>query len=202
MNDRPSASHSSDDAPGPNAPGVDDEAPGEAAACELAQICPKTPQSCELRDTCPFREAEGLADRVERLSAVSRELGVRSRDIALQSDRWFLALIDGVDKSLERARAGVAATGHAAWSRSRGWLPRLARSTSPKDRILRAIHQEARRQGLDPTQPGVESFSERIALVVEMVLTGMIDVDDVAFEAEDQPGTPAVSETTPEDGQP
>lgn len=145
----------------------------------------------------------------DRLAGWSHQLAERGYDIAVESDRWFLAALQGLDRGMNRAGSGLAGAGQLVVARSRRWLPRFGREVAPSERIRRAIAREAKRRGLEGEE--LERFSQNIGLVVEMVLSGAVNVEDIAFEhaAADEPApasgpcdAPAepVSETLPGSG--
>jgi hypothetical protein len=135
-----------------------------------------------------FDERAGKLARARRLlSGWSRELANHAHQIASQSDHWFLSVVEGIERGAQSAQTGL---GKLVVS-----LPGLGSSESPRQRIQRLLQAEAQKQGYDAGSREFELFSERIAIVVELVLTGAVKVEDIAFE-------PGVSETAPENGQP
>lgn len=121
------------------------------------------------------------------LAGWSRDLAGHAQQIASESDRWFLSIVDGVDRGARRAQAGLGKLVHS--------LPRVGSRESPRQRIQRMLRAEAAKHGFDPGSPEFDLFSERIAIVVELVLIGAVKIEDIAFE-------PGVSETTPGNDQP
>lgn len=115
-----------------------------------------------------------------RLADLSRDLAEHGYDIAVEGDRWFVAALHGLDRGMNRAGSGVAEAGQQVVARSRRWLPRFGRDIPPRERIRRAIAREAKRRGIEGEQ--LECFSQNIGLVVELVLSGEVSVEDIAFE--------------------
>jgi hypothetical protein len=121
------------------------------------------------------------------LTGWSRELAVHAQQIASESDRWFVSIVGGIDRGAQRAQSGV---GKLLLS-----LPGLSASESPRQRIQRLIRAEAKKRGLEADERALELFSERIGIMVELVLSGALKIEDIAFEQ-------AVNQTPPPDGPP
>ncbi len=126
------------------------------------------------------------------LAGWSREVVEHAHDMAGQSDRWFLSMIAEIEKGAQRAQDGIVLAGRKLLVS----LPSLGRQESPKQRMRRLFEREAKKRGLDISSREFERFSERIATVVELVLTGALKVEDIAFEAD----ADRLSEMAPESG--
>lgn len=124
--------------------------------------------------------ARPLWNQWNRLVGWSRDLAGRGHDIAVESDRWFVAALQGLDRGMTRARSEVSEAGRQVMVRSKAWLPGARHNAGPKERIRRAIIREAKRRGFQGEQ--LDQFSQNIALVVELVLSGAVSVEDIAFE--------------------
>jgi hypothetical protein len=136
-------------------------------------------------------DSEQRPGRLERgrllLTCWSRELAVHAQQIASDSDRWFVSIVGGIDRGAQRAQSGF---GKLLLS-----LPGMSTGESARQRIQRLIFAEAKKRGLEADDRALELFSERIGLMVELVLTGALKIEDIAFEQ-------GVNETPPEDGPP
>lgn len=127
-----------------------------------------------------------LKSRWNRLACWSHDVAEQGHGIAVESDRWFVAALQGLDRGMTRARSGVAEAGHQMIVRSKRWLPRVGEDVTPRERIRRAIAREAKRQGFEREQ--LEQFAGNIGLIVELVLSGVVNIEDIAFEhADDEP---------------
>lgn len=128
-----------------------------------------------------------LRVRLDRVADWSHGVAERGHYIAAESDRWFVTALHGLDRRMTRARSGVAEAGHQVMVRSKRWFSTIRRDVSASERIRQAILREAGRQGFQADQ--LEQFSENIGLVVEMVISGAVKVEDIAFEqaATDEP---------------
>jgi hypothetical protein len=109
----------------------------------------------------------------------ARRLASLSADLALASDQWFLGALDRADSGarwLESAARRLGVQPARLWERL--WPPK-----SPRERLLALLRAEARRAHYDVSQPAFQLFSERIAVLLDLVFTGAVSLDDIAFEA-------------------
>lgn len=128
----------------------------------------------------------GFAARAEQLAALRERLRNGTAHVAEESDRWFLAALRGMDQGLRWSREGATVvSGRMAdgWERLRSALPR--RST--RQRLHDALLREARRARLDPSSEELQSFVEGMATLLDLVLAGTIDLEDVGFSFEVPP---------------
>jgi hypothetical protein len=119
----------------------------------------------------------------------ARKLTELSTELALASDQWFLIALDGADRTARWLK--TASERYLAQGSARLWT-RLVPARSPRDRLLALLQAEARRARYDVSQPSFQLFSERIAVLLELVFSGAIGIDDIAFEAADG-GEPAAA---------
>jgi hypothetical protein len=114
----------------------------------------------------------GTAHQVRRLAVLSAEL-------ALASDRWFLLALAGADSGARWLKCQALRLGE---QPARLWA-RLLPGRSARQRLLALLRAEARRARYDVSQPAFQLFSERIAALLELVFSGAVAIDDIAFEA-------------------
>lgn len=108
-----------------------------------------------------------------------------TRDVAEQGDRWFLAAVHGLDRGVGLGSASarkLAGRFSQRWKKLRAsrWSSEAARR-----RIRKAVLAEARRAELDTSNEDFRAFTENVATLVELVLTGAIRLHDVGFAFED-----------------
>jgi len=108
-----------------------------------------------------------------------RKFASLSADLALASDRWFLLALDRADSGAHWLKSATLRLGE---KPVRLWK-RLWPAKRPRERLLALLRAEARRAHYDVSQPGFQLFSERIAVLVDLVFTGAVGLDDIAFEA-------------------
>jgi hypothetical protein len=112
-------------------------------------------------------------------SEQARRFASLSADLALASDRWFLGALDRADSGARWLKSAATRLGEAP---ARLW-ERLLPPRSPRERMLALLRAEARRARYDISQPAFQLFSERIAVLLDLVFTGAVGLDDIAFEA-------------------
>jgi hypothetical protein len=125
------------------------------------------------------------------LDDVSDAVLERGADLATETDRWFVQAVQSVSQSAQRAHDGFGAVTQAAlarWSRLR---PRFDRR-APRERIRDLLHREARRLDFDVSRPDFTEFSEKMAMLLELVFNGALKVEDVAFDSDDTAGAGSV----------
>lgn len=113
----------------------------------------------------------------EWVAAFSEEALGHGSEIARETDRWFLLAIRGVSRGAERARVRLRALARVA-------LGRFSRrsTTMPRERIRELLRTEAVRLHFDVSHPEFEVFAERMSALLELVFSGAIALEDVAFE--------------------
>jgi hypothetical protein len=122
------------------------------------------------------------------LSRASHEVAVGSEVVASESDRWFLGALRGLEEGAVHAQRGVDALVNAAvgqWIRRR---PSWMRPRTSRERIQRTLQAEAKRHGFDVEQDAFRSFSGKIAILLELVYTGAVPLDAIAFEPGENSG--------------
>jgi hypothetical protein len=133
----------------------------------------------------PSDKSPGRLERSQIwLGGVSSGLADRSADLAVESDRWFLSAVRFIGHGAERAHGGVESLAHAALARTSRWWPRFARRT-PRERLSAMIRKEAQRLDVDTSRQDIAEFSDKMAALLELVLSGVLSVNDVAFDAAD-----------------
>jgi hypothetical protein len=132
------------------------------------------------------------------LAVASRELLDESRTVAFEGDRWFLGAVRGVGDGAAHVQGGIDALTHAVaraiateWARRR---PTWMRQRTPRERIERALHAEAKRHGFDVAQEDFRAFSGKMALLLELVYTRAVPLDAIAIEPASE------SDSAPQDG--
>jgi hypothetical protein len=137
-----------------------------------------------------------LYDGRHWLSQVSRGVVAGGQMVATESDRWFMGALRGLEGGAAHAQRGIDAAASAVavqWIRRR---PSWMRRRTPRERIERALSAEAKRYGFDPEKEEFRSFSGKIAVLLELVYTGAVPLDAIAFEAGDTaPGADVLHET-------
>lgn len=111
-----------------------------------------------------------------RLRGWKEQLAARGRELVAECDRWFVGALQGLAKGTQWATNGLGTLGRRLVPRA--WKRREAR----RDRIRRLLLAEARRSDLPVSNRELELFLENMATVLELVLGGVIGIDDIAFE--------------------
>jgi hypothetical protein len=120
--------------------------------------------------------------RKRRLARISHEVADGTRYIADESDRWFV----GALHELERCRCGIKAEIGGFGRRLAARAPKLPiLRSSARERIARLLRKEAARSKLAVPEHEFAVFSERVATLLELILTGSIGLDAIVFELED-----------------
>src|SRR6185436_10000051 len=104
-------------------------------------------------------------------------------EIAIESDRWFIEAIHAVVRGKMRAEQGIdLATGAVAaqWDRRK---PKWLRRRTFRERIERSLRAEAKRVGVDVSHEEFGAFCNKIAVLLELVYSGQVPLDAIAFEA-------------------
>lgn len=131
----------------------------------------------------------GFLDRRLRwLSLAASGALSSSNEIALESDRWFLEALRSVEKGATRAQHGIDSVTAKVIEQLSRRRPRWLRRRSSRERIERSLRAEAKRHGVDVTQEEFRAFSEKIAVLLELVYTGTVPLDAIAFEAAETAG--------------
>lgn len=129
--------------------------------------------------------------RGQALGRVSR--GVAGA-VSAESERWFRSSLAAVEWSIVWAerRAGALA------ARVRFW----PRPKPSRERLRGLLQKEARRARLVVPAAELDLFTERMAILIDLVLSGSIAVHDVAFEGAEPPvPSPEVCEPSADTGQ-
>jgi hypothetical protein len=100
----------------------------------------------------------------------------RGRELVTECDRWFVGAFHGLAKGTHWATNGLGALGRRLVPRA--WTRRRAR----RERIRRVLLAEAKRADLQVSDEDLRLFMENMATVLELVLGGVIGIDDIAFE--------------------
>jgi hypothetical protein len=129
-----------------------------------------------------------------RLAEWSRALWSSGRYIANESDRWFLKLLSGANRSALKTQAGVSVFGRRLLS-----APLEARRRSAiagrKERLRKLLEAEAERARLDASPDKLVRFADQMSTLIELVLSGRVAIDAVTFEED-------TSDSRPEDDRP
>jgi hypothetical protein len=121
------------------------------------------------------------------LALASQHVLVGGSAVAFESDRWFLAALNGLSEGAAHAQRGVDTLVHAVvmqWLQRR---PSWMRRRTPRERIERALRTEARRQGLDVKSEEFAAFSRKMALLLELVYARAVPLDAIAIEGAEAP---------------
>jgi hypothetical protein len=121
------------------------------------------------------------------LSLASRDVVAGSSAVASESDRWFLGALHGLADGAARTQRGIdAVTGEITRTIAAQWLQRRPSWLTPRtsrERLERVLRAEAKRRGIDVAQEDFQAFSGKIALLLELVYSGMVPLGAVGFEA-------------------
>jgi hypothetical protein len=120
----------------------------------------------------------------DRLAKISEELATGSRHICIESDRVFIALVRGADKSANWTIGEIGALGRSLATHTLK-LGRRMRARTRKQRIRRVLRTEAKLADLDLSNEKLIIFSEQIATLLDLVFGGKVPIDDVVFEQAD-----------------
>lgn len=125
----------------------------------------------------------GRLERVRGwLRVVSREAVANGAHVADEGDRWFVAAARGLGKGAHRAEQSADLVMGLLFDRLDRLRPRWMRRRTPRERIERMLEIEAKRLDFDVTQEQFRPFAEKIAILLELVYTGVVGLDDIAFE--------------------
>jgi hypothetical protein len=130
-----------------------------------------------------------MTDRGESrrvITELSLTLLQGARQVAAESDAWFLATVRGLDKGTKVTKGMLAKVGGYVLAQSSKLRPRWLRGQSQHARIHRMLMREARRSKVVLSKAEFEQFSQRIALVIELVLSGGMSIADIAFEQDER----------------
>jgi hypothetical protein len=126
------------------------------------------------------------------ISRRSEDVLAGSRTVADESDRWFLGALRGVERGAAYAQGGADALANALGARWTRIRPRWARRRTPRERIESMLRMEGKRQGFDVKQKEFDEFSSKMSLLLELVYSGVLPLDGIAFEpAGDDSGEPS-----------
>jgi hypothetical protein len=105
--------------------------------------------------------------------------------VANEGDRWFVAAVRELAKGADKAERGVDSAAEAVVARLAPLRPRWMQRLTPRQRIEQLLRDEAKRLDFDVTQQQFLAFSAKIATLLELVYTGTVRLDDIAFEHAD-----------------
>jgi hypothetical protein len=121
------------------------------------------------------------------LSLASQDVVAGSSAVASESDRWFLFAFRTLAEGANRTQRGIdTVTGEVAKAIVTQWIrrrPTWLTPRTPRERLERMLRAEAKRRGVDVKQEEFHAFAGKIALLLELVYTGMVPLDAVGFEA-------------------
>lgn len=121
------------------------------------------------------------------LDKLTRGFFEGSQVVATQGDEWFLAAVLGLDRCGPWVWGKLGGLGRRVVSRVppiRGVSFPFIGRRSVGERIRKLLEDEAKRRKLDVPEEDFALFSARMATILELVLSGDIHVDDIAFEQE------------------
>jgi len=125
------------------------------------------------------RQLKESSERV--LQQVSGPLSRGARQVALESDDWFLTVVSGLGKGARRTKLAIDGIGRQVLGQSRKLRPKWTIKQTPRERIRELLNREAKRSKLAVGNE-FEAFSDQIATIVELVLLGKVSLEDIAFE--------------------
>ncbi len=102
--------------------------------------------------------------------------------VADEGDRWFIAAVRTLDGGAQRAERGFDLVAGALFARLARLRPSFTHRRTARERIEALLHREGRRLDFDVGQEEFRAFAEKIATLFELVFTGAIRLDDIAFE--------------------
>ena len=105
-----------------------------------------------------------------------------ARQVAEESDRWFLTTLQGVDRGAKKTKHALARLGRYLATKSHELRPAWLRKRSHRERIRSMLLREAKRSKVTLSRQEFEAFSEQIATLLDLVLQGRLSVGDIAFE--------------------
>ena len=121
------------------------------------------------------------------LSLASRDVVAGSSEVASEGDRWFLEALHGLAEGAARTQRGIdAVTSEVVRAIATQWIrrrPSWLKPRTPRERLERVLRAEAKRRGVDVKQEDFQAFSGKIALLLELVYSGMVPLDAVGFDA-------------------
>jgi hypothetical protein len=117
--------------------------------------------------------------------SASREL---AGEVSNESDGWFRFSLTTAERSIVWAERRVFALA----GRVRLWPG----PKHPRERIQLLLRKEARRAPSVVAPADIDLFTERMAILIDLVLSGSIAAQDIAFEAAEA-STPAAEEPQP-----
>jgi hypothetical protein len=131
------------------------------------------------------RGTENLRARSERLlRGLSGVLVSGARQVATESDRWFLVGLRTLHQGVQSAQSATCDAGRHLVEKSSRLRPAFVRPKSARERVRAMLLNEARRARLSTAE--FEAFSEQIAIIIELVLQGAVKVSDIAFEHDER----------------
>jgi hypothetical protein len=130
------------------------------------------------------RRLKELSERV--VQELSETILYSARQVATESDVWFVAAVKRVDRGVRRTRNAVGQFGRYVVAKSSKLSPRWLRKKSHRERIRAMLIREAKRSNVKLSGQEFDQFSERIATLLELVLQGSVSVADIAFEQDER----------------
>lgn len=130
------------------------------------------------------------------LRVASRDALAGGAHVADEGDRWFVAAARELGKGAHRAEQGADIAVEALVAQLARLRPRWMRQRTPRERIEHLLHVEAKRLDFDISQEQFRAFSEKIAILLELVYTGAVRLDDIVFENAKE-DAPVAADPTP-----
>jgi len=123
-----------------------------------------------------------LDEARKRLRRASEEVIGNGHYIMTEGDQWFVSAVASLDRGAGRTQSGVIGLGKRIVAGVDRMRPAWLRRASAKQRVKTLLETEMKRAGLDVDPDEFSNFSMRIATLVELVLSGVVDIRDIGFE--------------------
>jgi hypothetical protein len=103
-----------------------------------------------------------------------------AHQVATEGDHWFMTTVRGLNRGAEHTKLAAHKLGRYLRNGASKLTPSFLAAKTQRERIRSALLREAKHAKLSGKE--FEAFSEQIAILVELVLQGRIQVSDIAFE--------------------
>ncbi|RLB45904.1 MAG: hypothetical protein DRJ42_28910 [Deltaproteobacteria bacterium] len=149
----------------------------------------------------------------ERPETLSGQLISGARQVSQGSDEFFVTAVVGVGSGLNLAAEGLgigiglAAQGVVGLGRrlspwSLAVRLGLRREETTRDRIRSLLIKEARLKPIEVTREEFDEFSEKMGILFELIFQGVIKIEDIVLESDDDPESEADLAPVPDEGDP
>lgn len=125
-----------------------------------------------------------------RLEALSGHVLDGVRQVAGEGDRLFVLAINGVGTGLQRAQTGISGVSRRVSFERVATRLGLRRDQSTRERVRQVLIAEVARAPIAVTPEEFELFADKMALLFELVLMGVVSVEDIVLEEGCEPDAP------------